>query len=386
MAYTEKQLLEHQILVNMKSIVNDADHVSNLITTRVLDPNLYEEGLKLYKIADSVYPGECDLQLLPYVESITLANGQDSSKIVYHLALIIHFPLLFMTNSNEVNHPIKDFFFRMTLKMDEGRVQIYEYRGQRTTVSYAEYKSGYRFSHLKVKAFNEPPIFLQFCFGDGDLPRLKTQFNCTASSVSNGHVTRYDIFKMLCFNIEPYLSWESLEGGPFMKLSQVFDQATLYSSNNIISFDLEQYTIKVMRASDSKDIDCDIVVLNGIYEVVDNSRLDESLVKIAIKWGVHRLIYKKDIEGNLYYSTSLPSVRRKPTPVLSDIPIQFQQRLYSFTVETEAEIEIIENKYFIHPIFKENVRKAISSAINKQVYTANFIERFHNKIKVGQEY
>ena len=195
MSYTAEYLLEHQIQINLKSIVNDADHVSNLITTRILNPDLYEEGLKLYKIADSIYPGECDLQLLPYVEGIVLANGRDSSKIVYHLALIIHFPLIYMSNTNNVNHPIKDIFFRMTLKMDEGKVQISQYRGQRTTVSYAEYKANYRFSHLQCRNFSDPPLFLEFCFGQGVLPILKTQFNCTSSFVEGGNVSRYDVVK-----------------------------------------------------------------------------------------------------------------------------------------------------------------------------------------------
>ena len=167
------------VQLNQQSLITNADHVSNLITSRILNSTLYDEALKLYRIADSVYPGECDLQLWP------VTNG-DSPIITYQLFLCIHFPNLIVNNTQNVNHPIKDMFFGMILDMKDDRIMIEHYRGQRTTITYTEYKSHYRFSHLKTTIFSDPPKYMQFCFGSGDLPKLKILFNSIATKTISG--------------------------------------------------------------------------------------------------------------------------------------------------------------------------------------------------------
>ena len=370
------------VQLNQQSLITNADHVSNLITSRILNSTLYDEALKLYRIADSVYPGECDLQLWP------VTNG-DSPIITYQLFLCIHFPNLIVNNTQNVNHPIKDMFFGMILDMKDDRIMIEHYRGQRTTITYTEYKSHYRFSHLKTTIFSDPPKYMQFCFGSGDLPKLKILFNSTVDIVAGGNVSRDEVFKMICFNIEPYLSWESLEGGPFQKIRELFEQDKMYYDSIVSNYTYESYLIKLLKKENFKFLDCDIIFTNGKYVVSDNARLNDSLVEIVKLWiSKEGLLFSKHSDGNLYIRKNVSSTpTRRTTPILSDIPVPFQQRMYQYTVEDDiVEEVVVDNKLYINPLFKQNVRKSIESTINKQIYTSDFIERFQHKIKAGQEY
>ena len=123
--------------------------------------------------------------------------------------LYIHFPLINISNSLEQRHTIKDMY----VKIEINRVYIY---GWRKTLSYKEYKSSYSHSHTPF----DTGSFCKFCLGSSVFNSLVMDVMVCKSRAN---------WEMLLLSIENYLSWESLEGGPYRRISDIGNTSCLSS-------------------------------------------------------------------------------------------------------------------------------------------------------------
>lgn len=152
--------------------------------------------------------------------------------------IMIHYPELTVKNSHRGSQKITDMYIKITLSpfLNDAE-QGYLFSGCRTSYTLAEYTSGYNFSHLSGSAGTQS--FTSFCLGE-------TPFSTLCRSLAMEFNANF--FGLFCYQLEGYLSWESLEGGPYRRFENIHERGH-HSTVSISSGDKGKY-YKNFLASD----------------------------------------------------------------------------------------------------------------------------------------
>jgi hypothetical protein len=119
--------------------------------------------------------------------------------------IIFLFPLIEVRNSNGVSHKIRDLYVKILVQ----NFRVVNIRGVRGKLTTKEYVVGYVHSHLPVATVN----YHDFCLGS-DTP---LRYNLKRSFKLNTILNIFDLLN----NIKNFVEWESLEGGPYIRMSQI---------------------------------------------------------------------------------------------------------------------------------------------------------------------
>lgn len=133
----------------------------------------------------------------------------------------IHYPELKLTNNLEQTHTIYDLIVRLTLLDSRRGLLDMHLAGARTTLTSREIESSYIHSHLPsiyededsdeyVKMMN----FDYFCLG-GSSPFYQLMLKNSSRVLDN------EEFRYFLSQLEQYLSWESIEGSPYMYFNTI---------------------------------------------------------------------------------------------------------------------------------------------------------------------
>jgi len=129
-----------------------------------------------------------------------------------YVDLIVHYPEITITNSVELSHIIRDIYIKYEFKYNTKYKKRYcNISIGRTTYTIEEWLSNYKFSHTTTGNLKE--YTAKLCFGN-------TELNEAVISLSSG------LLKMLqtvILSFKEYLSWESLEGTPYIYISNIKD-------------------------------------------------------------------------------------------------------------------------------------------------------------------
>lgn len=189
--------------------------------------------------------------------------------------ITIKFPELTVTNSRGQRHLMRDMYIRVNLSPLLNFTHAFT--GMRTSFTLAEADSNYTFSHLSGQVGSN---FSGFCLGSTDFARriaeMQGKFDHTW-------------FDMFCVQLPDYLSWESLEGGPYKRLDSVIGR----SGNTGISFNhntLASYYKRFLM--EDCDFDVELVQNDWTYglKVINNDKLTKSVTSI-VKDKAHLQVY-----------------------------------------------------------------------------------------------
>ena len=147
-----------------------------------------------------IYPGLWDIHI----------NTENLSEIYYDV--IIKFPKIEITNSKNHSHIIHDLYVKW--KFGPGFKMIKTLAGIRGSLDYIENKVGYRHSHLPSTSSIDTQ-FSQFCLGTGDFRELHTEWT------QEDHEFVQEEFELLLYQLGAYVKWESLGGGPYMRIQNI---------------------------------------------------------------------------------------------------------------------------------------------------------------------
>lgn len=125
------------------------------------------------------------------------------------IQVIIHFPEIVISNSRRLKHTIRDLY--IIINMGANLQFCSRFNGFRAKKSYAEYLTGYGHSHMN--SGGAPAGAQQFCLGETEFARLVDGFR-------NAKWDRVR-FEMFAIQLQDYLSWESLEGGPYCRIENI---------------------------------------------------------------------------------------------------------------------------------------------------------------------
>lgn len=215
-----------------------------------------------------------------HVDFSTGSSGGLSEDV---LVITVWFPTRNITNSNGAHRTLRDIFIRVIF-LPDGKLYN-RLKLARTTFDFEEFNSGYIFSHRSSfkcstpeRFLEEASIFKDVCLGEGPLIALQ---NAMMADFKQENIGQF------CAQIDAYTEWESLEGGPYIRLSSITDKAPIFSSSmseSIIGInDLKRIIIKVAPLLE--------------YTYMDDSR---SFVRQAKVWVTSSLVKKqKSIEEAL---------------------------------------------------------------------------------------
>lgn len=129
--------------------------------------------------------------------------------------LTIKFPVFEIVNGNGTKHLIRDLYIKWAFK--KGFVISKPLSGVRGLVDYVEYKSSYAHSHLPGVSYSniDSLIFNTFCLGSGDFATANSEWTC------DDHQFTQEAFELLLYQLDAYVKWESLQGGPYIRMENI---------------------------------------------------------------------------------------------------------------------------------------------------------------------
>lgn len=121
------------------------------------------------------------------------------------LSLTVHFPEVVMENSAGDRHTLKDLWVQFAANCRyRGTYKLEGYlRGRRSTLSLKEFHSSFPHSHLSSSGIYQ---WESFCLGSSVFQNIMENLKLTPTE---------EMWEMMLLSLTNYVSWESLEGGPY---------------------------------------------------------------------------------------------------------------------------------------------------------------------------
>lgn len=322
-----------------------------------------------------------------------------NQELSFTVDIIIHYPDIQISNGT-ITHNIRDLFVHTQISFNDNLELICKPPGGfRTTYSYVEWFQGYDHSHLRTKdaARNKPDTFFQgsfFCLGaNTDLENILNNV-----FLSHEYVFNTDVFEGFLYAIDDAVEWESLEGGPYIRISTL---SSLIPSRNIV-----HTSKKVNLTYFNRNIDNFISEFSlSHYSIFLKAKYQENKIAIdnneELSWALKEFISEGLAEGtlDLIYSDMLVANNNKnkvydfeyyikyyrktiPIPV-EDFYEQLKENNTKENIESApyfqfrntekyihvdpmpADLENNTNNYFLHPSFLKLFIKKINIKIHQ---------------------
>ena len=149
--------------------------------------------------------------------------------------ILIHFPCFEISNSENCKHTIRDLYVGLYPIIDSitGKICFKSgISGFRTTLTDAELNTGYLHSHLRR--------FSEFYFDFFNGGRVPERWFCLGSSetldlldiMCGAEEFDKNLFELFLYTLDSFMKWESLEGGPYIKMKYIKlgdDEEHIYS-------------------------------------------------------------------------------------------------------------------------------------------------------------
>ena len=282
--YSDNELLNVLIrtpLINMTpSVVRDTDYRYETIQ------NLNRLGNSLSKQAKQVLKDVVEEVVAEPTAFIDNLISRNNTAYLY-----IRFPKVTVTNEDDKSVDIDELYVldpingNGTLKRNFSMV--------RSSYPIIQWLSGYSHSHLPSISINRTPHFARPCLGDGPIgptqDNLKDEYNI-------------DMWGLFAFELEKYVTQESLLGGPYIKLESIgrSSEATeikLYY-RDASEFSCGNIDFKDFLRSYCSHTNLNVSYKEGQYDLgITDVNFVISLSDYFIKW------YNNKVAEGIYYTT-----------------------------------------------------------------------------------
>lgn len=282
--YSDNELLNLLIstsLINIApSVVRGTDYRNKTILS------LNRLGNNLSNKAEQVLKGvveEVVAEPTTFIDNLILRNNA--------AYLYIRFPKVTVTNEDDKSVDIDELYVLVSINGD-GTLRR-DFSMVRSSYPMIQWLSGYSHSHLPSISTSSVPHFSYPCLGNGPLgptqENLRNEFNI-------------DIWGLFAFELEKYVTQESLLGGPYIKLESIgrSSEATeikLYYRDEL-RFSCENIDFKDFLISYCKHTNLNVSYKEGQYDLgITDVNFVISLSDYFIKW------YNNKIAEGVYYTT-----------------------------------------------------------------------------------
>lgn len=343
----------------------DREWIDTMVREGKISPHFRKHYDTLVKGLDTIYPDSWDFRV-----SVRGSGYGTIRQII--LEPVIKFERVEIKNSSGNTHQIEDLFVRVPIKQnyfeehESYKFYIDIIQGIRTTLTDVEFHAQYSHSHLSRVAQRtfgtNNHDFSAFCVGQGEINNLTMILNSKANNMNLEQATLDEnVWILFLLHLKGYLSWESLEGGPYITMSSLGD------GNGIIP-SYSEHTCEIVFDKyrnfyeEWEKLDLDYVWTPRGYLIVDNEKLEDSFLKYKA--------LNREFKG--YLVRKCTNGRYTTVEERSPIPQNFEQYLWkgerhSFQVRiTDAGSTVSLEKLYINPTIKSYVKRKLEERINFQ--------------------
>jgi len=184
--------------------------------------------------------------------------------------IVLHYPSLTVKNSRGGKLNMTDMYIKIQLSpLLNDTYQSQLFTGLRTSYTLAEFTSGYNFSHLSSQA--STTSFSHFCLGGTPFSTL-----CRTLAIEfNPHM-----FGLFLAQLESYLSWESLEGGPYKRMENIHERGH-YHSVSISGPDKVKYYKDYLASGHVPNVELNVNPYYHTLVVVEDDDFRSAVTKVV---------------------------------------------------------------------------------------------------------
>ena len=167
----------------------------------------------------------------------------------YALSLVLKFPEITIKNGRAGKKTLYDLYIKV--EFDENLTVTSRMQGRRGAITYSEYISGYRHSHLPSSSCSSEDMenmcgWKDFCLGNSEMSAIQRDWQVDRTS-SAGEPFNIIQFELFMYQIEAYASWESLGGGPYIRMENVHNYEGVTKIHNRILNNIYGNEIKNLK-------------------------------------------------------------------------------------------------------------------------------------------
>ena len=289
--------------------------------------------------------------------------------------ILIYFPEFTIKNSSGDTHKILDLYVVLKpVLCSNGPNFGNSIYGFRTTLTDKEYSSGYIHSHIiSTDVYFEhfslnDYAYKSFCLGSSEVIDIMQILNNSSSFDKN-------MFELLLLTLDTYVKWESLEGGPYIRMSTIdFDRSG--SSHIFVPTQHKEDAIYLIERSINVRKNWEYVHNNGTIKVVYSDDFVNSLKKLFMDNNYTHLFCTKKGDRYYYLSDSGYNIPRVLSKYIlfrgTEKYLKIKNTLVR-NMKSNINIEALE----IHPTLLDIIENDISKKITKK-----YIEYYAKKRRI----
>ena len=290
----------------------------------------------------------------------------------------VFYPEFTISNSQNRTHEIKDLFVFHSFRYSHGSVHPYKLEGGRFSKTDLETTCGYQQSHLgSYKDWKSSPFYCSnFCIGsDTDVSLMLAEFEVEMD---------FDRYELFLFCVDSMITWESLEGVPYMKMENIKNA----NSNRVMSSQerdenkLIDYIIK-----EKIPLNVDFYVADNVYRMHPNLRASDFIKQIVLRLFTFDaaksiLVTKTPNTFDTYLQMKAEgAVAKKLNKLVAteDYTIFRGRKIFAKIVKEDKrnETPVSIDDYIVYPKFLENVLRKLESRIYEKAVVKSATE-IHN--------
>jgi hypothetical protein len=310
----------------------------------------------------------------------------------FQLSVVIHYPEIEITNTEERCHNIKDLFIEFQVKKsdftnDNGEPVwgMYNLKGTRSYLTYDEWFVGYLHSHLpsnKFNSFSDAFKLGNFCLGD-NTEIVNQQEELYMNYTPEG-------FELFLWTLDSLVRWESIEGVPHIRIERIkvgseVNQVSISDTRNLAEY------YDNMRTMIS-NLDVDFVFSEYRYKIKKNNKFERFVHNLIVNYLSHTWKHLLVTRNNgSYYGYNHPNIEtpeqlRRKFETNSELPhFYLRSNKVEFKVEPYSGDLPDINDYKVHPKFLEYAATRLEQELYSKSVRKSTIERYH-QIDNAQEH
>jgi hypothetical protein len=214
-----------------------------------------------------------DLFEAKYKENFDLGLHYDGCDFYPYFKVL--YPEFVITNSKGESHTIRDLVIIHQVAYREGHVYTKHPQGGRLSKTLLEIAGGYQQSHLSsYGSWNQTPFssYSTFCVGgDTDVSRMIAEFQVEID---------WDRYELYLFCVDSMVTWESLEGVPYMKIATIKN-----ALNNRITSVNRNYVTRVISYIEKEKLPLDVnfYIADNRFRIKPDERANAFIKEIVLK-------------------------------------------------------------------------------------------------------
>ena len=268
--------------------------------------------------------------------------------------ILIHFPKIKMTNSKGLQHDITNMYamlrYQHINKMFSGTL-----RGARSTRTGSEQTNSYIHSHLPSTGLCN---FGSFCLGSSTLGMLLSDLATIQPTPERLEDLKLR-FMLVLMEIENYLGWESVEGGPYKYMKDIAMGSLSMNLSSTYGRIAERIMDEIYPEFKRDNNLLFKFNKKGLIDIVKNHNF---LLLISKYCPEKHLVYRSST-GRFYSEKS--ETRVKLGKVVDGTTFNFKGETIIGEIVSEVKIYEESEKEFAHPSIVESCRKKFGYELNK---------------------